>query len=333
MTRPMRYGFVAALSFCLLPAAGSAMPQAQKKPLDATTLLALVAGNALPENIVAILGTRGLAFTPTEGYKTQLSTAGATAEVLRAVNKATVRPGAEEEHPMQEIDGRQHLALAGNLIRNNQYEGAKKEVAAAFRVSGRKPAAGFVMAELLRRREEWVVGATVLEEVARYEPDFPELRTKLSFLLYRAGQDEDSLREAKAALQDNPNSAEAHKNAALALEDMKKFDAAEQEYREALRLKPDYENVHYDLGILLYDKNDLDGAIVEYKKALALNPSDVDAHFNLACVFQNKMEYDSAIRELLEAKKLDPQNPDVRRNLEVVKKRLQELEQQSAGVN
>src|SRR5271169_2067537 len=315
MASVMRFAFVCFLSLWLFAVVVRAMPQNARRPLEATTLVALVAGNALPENIVTEVGKRGLAFAPTEGFKTQLATAGAAPDVLRAISKATVRLRAQHDNPKLEAEGRQHLALAGNLIRNKEDDGATKEVDAALRAGASKAACGFVMGEVLRRREEWVMAIRVWEAVVRYEPDFPEAHTKLSFALYQAGQEEESLREAKAALQENADNAEAHKNAGLALESARKFDAAEQEFREALRLKPDYENVRFDLGILFYSKNDIEGAIAEYKKALALNPRDADAHGNLGLAYANKKEYDSAVRELFEAKKLDPKDLEVRRNL------------------
>ncbi len=57
-----------------------------------------------------------------------------------------------------------------------------------------------------------------------------------------------ALSEAKAALALNPDDAEAHKNAALALDSEQKYDAAIGEYKQALRIKPDYAVAHYDLG-------------------------------------------------------------------------------------
>jgi Flp pilus assembly protein TadD len=60
----------------------------------------------------------------------------------------------------------------------------------------------------------------------------------------------------RPALAQNPDDAEAHKNAGLALGDQQKFDAAASEYREALRIKPDYTSVHYNLGLLSYNMHD-----------------------------------------------------------------------------
>lgn len=315
MLKMTRYALASALSLCGFAAVLADLPQNVKSPLDATTLVALVAGAALAENIVSIVSSRGLTFTPTRDYLAQLTTAGATPKVLNAVSKATVHAIAGDDESPKVGEARQHLALAGKLIRDNKFDEAAQELDEALRASSKKAPSGFVMGELLRRQENWAASRGVYEELLKLAPDFPELRVKLSVTLHRTGDDEECLRLAKATLQENPNNPEAHKAAALALEGMRKFDAAEQEFREALRLKPDYELIHFDLGVLLTEKNDLDGAIAEYKKALALKPQDVYAHQNLGLVYQDKKDYESAVRELRAGKKLDPKNERVRQNL------------------
>src|SRR5439155_733962 len=116
------------------------------------------------------------------------------------------------------------------------------------------------------------------------------------------GDSEGSLREAKAALALTPNNVEAHKNAGLAYQAMRKFDACSLELREALRVKPDYETVHFDFAILLYNKGDLEGSIAEYKrdfegaasgfrKAAFLETCDPGPHFRLGALRENQKIY------------------------------------------
>jgi len=271
MSRATHLRGILVLSVCMFGVIAAAAPQAEKKPLDATKLLALVAGNALPENIVAEVTAEGLSFTPSEEYRAQLTEAGATKEVLKSVSQAKVRAGTAEEETKREQLSWPHLAAAGKLIRTEKYNEAVKELNEAIERGGPKLATGFVMGEALRRQEEWTKAAEVYAEIIKEDEDFPEAQTKLSYLFYRVGDAEESLRAAKAALAVTPNNAEAHKNAGLALESMQKFDASAAEYREALRIKPDYTYVLYDLGNLLLKQKDFDGAIAEYKKAVTLS--------------------------------------------------------------
>jgi len=288
--------------------------QENNKPLADSELLALVAGNVLSENVVHEIDSRGLAFRPDDTYRFQLTTAGADAHVLTALSKAktSVPSGSAEKKSSSEL--LQHLAMAGELMRNKQFEEAAGELNGALQSNGGLEA-GFVMGELLRRQEKWPTAAAIYGKVLQENSDFPEAHTKLSFLLYRLGDPEESLREAKAALARTPDNAEAHKNAGLALESARKFDPAVVEYKEALRIKPDYQAVRYDLGLLLYNKGDLDGSIAEYKKAIALDPNDAIVHYNLGVTYHKKDDFASAIREYREAKRLDPKNLTVRQSL------------------
>jgi hypothetical protein len=66
-----------------------ASAQDRRKPATDSELLALVAGNALSENIVHEIESRGLSFHPTNAYRAQLTAAGADPRVLAALSKAT----------------------------------------------------------------------------------------------------------------------------------------------------------------------------------------------------------------------------------------------------
>ena len=82
---------VVALLFCAFFLATSS--NSSPRPLRRSELLALVAGEILPENVVSDIQSRGLSFTPDGNYKSLLSTAGADARILTALNTAKVTPG------------------------------------------------------------------------------------------------------------------------------------------------------------------------------------------------------------------------------------------------
>ena len=221
--------------------------QTPPRPLRASEVLALEAGGVLPANVAHEIGVRGLNFDPDEDYRALLKTAGADATVMAALNKAKVTAPASDGKPDREL--LKQLSSAVVLIRDKRYDEAGAELSRALESSFAGPETGFVMGEVLRRKEEFRQAAEVYAEVLRQDPDFPEVHTKVSYVLYRLGASEDALHEAKTALAQNPDDAEAHKNAGLALGDEQKFDAAAPEYREALRINPDYASVHYNLGL------------------------------------------------------------------------------------
>ena len=283
-------------------------------PLRQTELLSLVAGNALPENVVNEIRARGLAFRMDESFRAQLTTAGATPSILAAIAAAPLpAPQAVDDKPDPAL--LLHIATAAKLMKDKHYHESADELTATLKGNFEKFEVGFVMGELLRQQENWGQAAAVYAEVLRQNPDFPEAHTKLSFVLYRAADGEEALREAKAALARTPQNAEAFKNAGLALQILGKPEAALAEYNKALRIKPDYGVVHYDMGLLFDGQGDLAASIAEYKKAIALDPDSAAAHGNLGIVFGKKGDLDSAIRESREAKRLNPGSHDLRYNL------------------
>lgn len=292
--------------------AGNAFAGSSRR-LRKTELLALVAGNALPENIVAQIRFRGLDFQPDGAYRSLLKVAGADSSILKAVDTAKFELSAPADAPDEGL--LQHIGSAAKLIRENRYNEAANELTPTLKSNFEKFEIGFVMGELLRRQERWQAAVAVYTEVLNEAPDFPEAHTKLGFALYRSGDVEEGLRQAKAALAVTPQNAEAHKVAGLCLVALEKGDAALTEYKEALRIKPDYAVVHYDLGLFYYGRRDMDASIEEYKKAILLEPKEIENHYNLGIAFEGKGDLDAAIREYREAKKLDPKFYPARHNL------------------
>lgn len=288
--------------------------QEKIQPLEARTLVALVAGGALSENVVHEIETRGLAFRRSDEFLLQLTIAGADGRILQALGKAKISGSGAEAVDKGAAERLSHLAKAGKLIRDKQFQEAAAELNDALQPGG-DPAAGYVMGELLRRQEQWSMSASVYQQVLKADPDFPEVHTEMSYLYYQLGDQEEALRQARAALARTPENARAHKNAGLALTSLRKFDAALIEFKEALRIKPDYEAAHNNMGVLFETKGDLGSAAAEYKKALTLNPNDVPTRLNLASVYKHVGNVGLAIQEFREAKRLDPTNLEARQGL------------------
>ena len=90
MTKARVLRWACVLMVCTAAIASGLIAQESTRPLSAERLLALVAGNALPENVMALLETHRLGFTPSEEFRKQLRQAGATADELKALSKAKI---------------------------------------------------------------------------------------------------------------------------------------------------------------------------------------------------------------------------------------------------
>jgi tetratricopeptide (TPR) repeat protein len=281
-----------------------------QKPLTDTELMAMISGRVLDENIVRAIQSRGLAFQPTEQYRSLATTAGAGTKVLDALKNPKVASGSATTLNSSV----ERLAKAGHLMQQADYDGASVQLTAALQAGSRAEAA-FVMGQSLREQERWAEAAALYAQIVDHAPEFQAAHTKLSYIFYKLDDFESGLREAEAAISQDAGDAEAHKNAGLAFDGLRKPTAAEQEYAAALRAKPDYAAVRYDLGNLYSDQGQYDRAIEEYKKAIALNPKQEGVYNNLGNAYENKGDIDAAVRTYREAKRVDPNDLQVRQDL------------------
>ncbi len=284
------------------------------RPLSKSELLALVAGQVVPENTAFEMRSRGLGFVPDMAFNGLLKQAGADSRVFAALASAkTLSAGAGASEDGSEL--LRHLTNAGQLIRQDNLDAGAKELNIALATSSAKSQIGFVMGDLLIQQGDAEQALRVYRQILEDEPDFPQVHTRLSYCYHAVGDGDSALREAKAALAKNADDPVAHLNAGIVLLEMSKTDAAKAELQESIRSKPDYALAYLNLAGLLDDLHDHQGAIAMYKKAVVLKPNDALAHYNLGVVYGETEDYISAIREYREAKRLDPNRLDVRQNL------------------
>lgn len=281
------------------------------KPLRASEVMALEAGGALQANIAHDIAVRGLSFHPDSDFLTLMTKAGADAGVISALKAAKVTEGT----PQPDKQLLQQLSDAAVMMNKRQYADAGNKLSDALDASFARMETGFVMAELMRRENQFDKAVAIYAEILQNNPDFPEVHDKASYVLYRSYDDENALSEAKAALDLYRDDAEAHMNAGLALSDAQQFDAAIPEFEEALRLKPDYAAARSGLGLLYSRRHQYTEAIAEYKKAISLDPEYANAHNNLGLSYMETGRPAEAVPEFREAKRLNPYDPTFRQNL------------------
>ena len=132
--------------------------QESHEPLRQTRLLALVAGAALPENIVAAIHDRGVSFQPDFAFRTQLETVGADPRILAALDAArvVVPDGAKQAPTKEELE---HIFNAAKLIQSKKFPEGATELTAVLKAAFEGAESGFVMGQMLRLQERWIAGA------------------------------------------------------------------------------------------------------------------------------------------------------------------------------
>jgi len=97
-----------------------------------------------------------------------------------------------------------------------------------------------------------------------------------------AGQFAEAEASLRAALDADPDLAEARYNLGIALTEQNRLEEAEGCYRDVLRLRPRDARAHANLGLVLLFRGDLGGAVSATRRAIELRPDLVEARQNFA---------------------------------------------------
>src|SRR5581483_9169730 len=119
-----------------------------------------------------------------------------------------------------------------------------------------------------------------------------------------------STRAAQQLAMTAPNSIDARKLNAEALEAQGKWDAAEKEYKAVLAQDPQQPGIHFLLGRLLLSKPDAgpsagEEAKKEFQEELKIDPSNAGAEYVLGEMARQESQWDEAIRHFSRATELD----------------------------
>lgn len=209
-------------------------------------------------------------------------------------------------------DARYHLALAyfrqsdasqvkstlrDLLARNPDYHDARLQLGTLALVIGKFDDAVVEFDELLRRdpRAEtaFAAGSACLQqqrpaEAERYfraaierQPDHAQAKNYLGLLLLGRGDNEAAERQFRAALVDQPSYAEPYNNLGVVLAKTNRLAEAETQLRAAIRLAPNYADAYNNLGMLLAQNQNLSAARECFVQALRSNPNFQHAQQNL----------------------------------------------------
>jgi predicted O-linked N-acetylglucosamine transferase (SPINDLY family) len=144
-------------------------------------------------------------------------------------------------------------------------------------------------------------------------------------------QGKDALQAMQKAAKLLPNDAEAHSNLGNALNELGQFEDAVASFRRALALKPDYAEAHSNLGNALKDLGQFDAAVASYGRALKLKPDLPEVHYNLGNALQALKKSDDAVASYRRALALRPDYADAYSNLGISLQELGQLEDAAAS--
>jgi tetratricopeptide (TPR) repeat protein len=150
-----------------------------------------------------------------------------------------------------------------------------------------------------------------------FDPDNPEVLSKLGRLLRLFGRSEEALEFFGRYSQIVPDDFQGIGQIGSCLSDLGRFEEAEPFLRRALEGLDDA-LTHYNLGALLAATGRLDASVAEYRLALERDPEDPDTRGNLAAVLIRQGKLAPATRELARVLELEPDNANAHTNLGLV---------------
>jgi Flp pilus assembly protein TadD len=141
-------------------------------------------------------------------------------------------------------------------------------------------------------------------------PNDAEAHNNLGQALMRLNRVPDAVKHLERAVTLVPDKWAYRFNLAHAAGEAGQWDRAVNEYRIAVRLFPADYATQYNLALALYKKGDADAAVPEFDKAIELAPSEPSFHFSLGQALEKLGRVNDAVREYRRFLEMDPMSPE-----------------------
>ncbi len=123
------------------------------------------------------------------------------------------------------------------------------------------------------------------------------------------------------AVEVNPDSVKSHSRLGILYVQLKKYDAAIDQYKAVSQLDPGATDAFFNLGYLYAVQKNYEDAEKMYQRTVELKPDYLDeALFNLAMVQKRLGKNDACIQNLEKALEINPKNARVKKYLSKLKK-------------
>ena len=166
----------------------------------------------------------------------------------------------------------------------------------------------------LQRNLDYADEISLWTDTVVKRPQNARAHSNLSAALLLAGQVDESLRHALAAIQLRPSYPDAHTNAGGALVQLGRAEEAVPHFEAALSRLPDSAAAHYNLANALLRAGQTDSALAHFETTLRLNPAQAQAHNDLGVALLQLGRTTEAIAHGAESIRLAPQSADAHYN-------------------
>jgi predicted CXXCH cytochrome family protein len=209
-----------------------------------------------------------------------------------------------EKHRPQ--NGEPYFALAEAYASLGQAQDAIRLYEEASRRKPEFVPASLGLARMLAKSDQHARGIEVLNKGLKRKPKDPAILNALGLLYLGQQKKTEAVTAFRAAVESDPEFAEAHNNLGGALSQTGDAAGAEIAYRAAIRIQPDFAAAQRNLANLLAGKGDTSAADYHFRKAIYHNPSYAIAHYDYGVALAGSERWDAARAEFESAVKLDP---------------------------
>ena len=149
-------------------------------------------------------------------------------------------------------------------------------------------------------------------------PNVPILFNMLGACYRSMGENEGALKMFETATKINMNYSEAHFNAGVIKQELRRFEAAIESYKTVVSIKPEYYDAHNNLGIIYLETKDFDNAITHFNLAINYKKDFAEAYNNLGSVFQEQGQIEKALKSYEKATTLNSNYSQAHNNLGIL---------------
>jgi tetratricopeptide (TPR) repeat protein len=184
--------------------------------------------------------------------------------------------------------------------------------AEAVRVEPQFPQSQFNLGVALRERGQLPEAVEHFAAAAKLVPEHYETRSALgaTLLLLNTDRWDEAVVEFSAALRLKPDSADAHRNLAVALARQGQTTNALPHFAAAVGLDPANADLRFDLGLALLEAQQPAAAATQFAAELKLTPDETKAHYRLAQALQQQDQLAEAVLHYQAALRLTPDFPE-----------------------
>jgi tetratricopeptide (TPR) repeat protein len=172
----------------------------------------------------------------------------------------------------------------------------------------------------LVRNHVWDDELRLWADVAAKSPGLVAARNNHALALLRAGKHEPAMREFRAALEIDPDDAEAHNNLGNLQLGAGDPNSAIASFQAALRASPGHVGARHNLGIALAEGGNLEGAMQELEAALVRAPQHAQIWNTLGAMRVRLQDLEGAEEAFINAVRLDPGYTEARNNLRSIQR-------------